>query len=226
MKKIVALTCLSLVLAGATAYAAPMTDFQNGKTEIEYSRIFNSSVDASNTSGYNQKPDASLAYGFKITHSFDQDLAIQYAQQRIGSDPVNDGYYTPEAFTIKTRQANIIYQANKYIYPFVGARWVSFASDGGGYSTPFKLKQTNMQLGVTVAAELSPRFALSATSAFGKDFYDISTELTYELSKTNKTKLGIGYQWLKYEEYDDQWGPDFYISSRHRGPNISLTMGF
>lgn len=213
--------------ASSTVFASPMTDFQGGKTEIEYSRGINGSVDVRNTSGYSQKPDMNTGYNFKITHSFDKDWAIQYAQQRVASDPVNDSFYLPEAFTIRTKQANIIYQANQYIYPFVGARWASFASDGAGYEgVQFKLKQTNMQFGVTAAAKLSPRFDVSATSAFGKDFYDISTELTYELSKTNKTKLGIGYQWVKYDEFDDQWGPDFYISARHRGPSISLTMGF
>ena len=89
----------------------------------------------------------------------------------------------------------------------------------------FKLKETNMQYGVTAAAKLSPRFDLSATSAFSKDFYDISTELTYEISKTNKTKLGIGYQWLKYDDVDVPWNT-VYLTARHKGPRISLTMGF
>lgn len=224
MKKSLALAIVMAIGLSSTVFASPMTDFQRGKTEIEYSRGFNGSFDVINNVGYRSEPDVNTAYNFKVTHSFDNDWAIQYVQQRVGTDPLNDGRHIPEVFTIRTKQANIIYQANKYIYPFVGARWASFASEYEG-DTLAKLKQTNMQFGVTAAAKLSPRFDVSATSAFGKDFYDISTEFTYELSKTNKTKLGIGYQWLKYDEFDVPWNT-LLITTRHSGPSITLTMGF
>ncbi|SEJ82445.1 Outer membrane protein beta-barrel domain-containing protein [Propionispira arboris] len=180
MKKICLLT-MGLALMTVTAFAAPQTDIQQGKTAVDLG-VFNSKT-AINGDDFdtNTKLDAGITTGLSDKY------AIQYKYHALGSGNIERGNIKSD---INTQEFNVLYKLTPTTDAFVGLHRI----DGSIGSVDIDAKN-KVQVGITSTVPLSSAVSAWGTLAAGSDLVTLEAGLSHPLSQS--ADLNVYYRYTK-----------------------------
>lgn len=201
MKK--TLLASAFILAFSTvAFAAPLTDYSQGKVTADVS------VRPSTDLG-NYKDSNNLEYG--VTAGLGNNFAIQYKNSDTDSKklPFSSNYQgTIVTGTmkgeLKAQELNLLYQLNDNVSAFVGLTQakmgLSHHATGGGITVAGNIagKSANgMQIGFVTTEKLADRLNGYTMLALGNKVYQYELGVSYEVSKD--VDFNVFYKSTKYK---------------------------
>lgn len=184
MKKICLLT-MGLALMTVTAFAAPQTDIQQGKTAVDLG-VFNSKTAISGNDF-----DKKTKFDGGITTGLSDKYAIQYKYHALGSG--NDQYGYGVKTDINTQEFNVLYKLTPTTDAFVGLHRI----DGSIDSVDMDAKN-KVQVGITSKVPLSKAVSAWGTLAAGSDLVTFEAGLSHPLSQS--TDLNVYYRYTKDDD--------------------------
>jgi len=205
MKKICLLT-MGLALMTVTAFAAPQTDIQQGKTAVDLG-VFNSKT-AINGDDFdtNTKIDAGITTGLSDKY------AIQYKYHALGSG--NDPYGNKS--DINTQEFNVLYKLTPTTDAFVGLHRID-----GSYDSSDIDAKNKVQVGITSTVPLSSAVSAWGTLAAGSDLVTLEAGLSHPLSRS--ADLNVYYRYTKDNDLR-YYGQKFDFENN--GFGLGVTMKF
>ena len=205
MKKICLLT-MGLALMTVTAFAAPQTDIQQGKTAVDLG-VFNSKT-AINGDDFdtNTKIDAGITTGLSDKY------AIQYKYHALGSG--NDPYGNKS--DINTQEFNVLYKLTPTTDAFVGLHRIDGSIGSGDIDAKNKV-----QVGITSTVPLSSAVSAWGTLAAGSDLVTFEAGLSHPLSRS--ADLNVYYRYTKDNDLR-YYGQK--IDFENNGFGLGVTMKF
>jgi hypothetical protein len=184
MKKICLLT-MGLALMTVTAFAAPQTDIQQGKTSVDLG-IFNSKT-ALNDEDFNTKSNIDAG----ITTGLSDKYAIQYKYH--GLESGNDKYGYGDSTDINTQEFNVLYKLTPTTDAFVGLHRIAGSIDSEDIDAKNKV-----QVGITSKVPLSKEVSAWGTVAAGSDLVTFEAGLSHPLSQS--ADLNVYYHYTKDDD--------------------------
>lgn len=235
MKKLV-LTVSFLFLFSAVAWAAPLTDFSQGKASIDLNWRPNSDLEHEYISG--TADGASSNFDLGLTIGLGNRFAFQWQNQTSktkttgllgtsGSTVVLNATGTAK---VTANQFNILYSLDKNCAVFAGYTQAKNELDGSGsflgsaFSGTQGGKTVNgWQAGFTGSFPLGNNFVGYGTIGFGNKIENIEVGFAYQFSKN--AELNLFYKSTKYKDlqYD---GADWKYDMKVKGPGVGLTFKF
>ena len=204
MKKICLLTTGVLLIA-STAFAAPQTDIEQGKTALDVG-VFSSKTAIS---GDDLDKKANLDLG--ITTGLSNKYAIQYKYHVLDSD-TTDGYNVDA----NTQEFNVLYKMTPNTNAFVGINRIS------GSLESFDMDSKNkLQVGITTKVPLSEKFSAWGTVAAGSDLVTCEAGISHTLSQN--ADLNVYY---RYTKNDDLRIAGNKFDFENNGFGLGVTMNF
>jgi opacity protein-like surface antigen len=205
MKKICLLT-MGLALMTVTAFAAPQTDIQQGKTAVDLG-VFNSKT-ALSGDDFNTKSNIDAG----ITTGLSNKYAIQYKYHALESGHNNGGFKSD----INTQEFNVLYKLTPTADAFVGLHRIAGSIDSRDIDA-----KNRVQVGITSKVPLSKSVDAWGTVAAGSDLVTFEAGLSHSLSKS--TDLNVYY---RYTQDNDLKYAGHNVDFENNGFGLGITMKF
>ena len=222
MKKSLSLALfLSIGIAG-TAFAAPLSNYEQGKTSIDLGYSFNKTVGGSvglagpdlNIKGIPLPSfDADHSFQTGVTVGLGKKIAVQgkFEHLKIAGVDINTGRrpllgFLPRNSNVNLQlseqqiQFNVLYQVTPNFSPYIGYKHASLKLSG--FDAPFNTKASNniFQVGILAQAPLSDKVTGWMDFAVGtKNSMSYEIGAAYKVSKNLDFNIGYQYSQNKYK---------------------------
>jgi len=231
MLKKVALVLAATSVVTSAAFAAPMTDYSQGKFAIDIST--SPSLDQSAKPDYypyDYSYPAKSTTTFGVTAGLGGKWAVQYRQHKFSSEEENTYYYGYPQSNLKGYEANALYKVDKNFSVFAG--YTSFKlgftnSYYSGYDNPGK-SVGGMQVGAIVSTPVTDKVSAYGIVSTGSKLDSFEVGMAYKVSKN--VDFNMGYADRNYKKLHNEsswWGtPDHKYNAQAKGINWGVTLKF
>lgn len=168
------------------AFAAPVTDFTKGNTLFDVGFI-NSELENS-SQGDSLEWDSKSNLDLGVTHSLDNDFALQYKYQKSNHDFY--GYKTKNDI----QQFNIVHKINDHFNAIAGVTRMSGKVEGINDLED----KTKFQVGFTGHTAFNDKVSGWATLTAGSDVYSYEVGVGHKLA--DNTDLNLFYRYTKFSD--------------------------
>jgi opacity protein-like surface antigen len=209
-----------MIFSVSVAFAAPQTDFKQGKTSVDLGAI-RSEIDADGID-FDKKTNLDLG----ITTGLSEKLALQYKYQKLEGDLGNS--FGKAETDNKVHELNVLYKLDSNVYAFAGVQRLSGdfkITEYGVGSESYKIdSKTVAQIGVTGVAQLADKLNGWATAAIGNDNYSYEIGLGYEIA--NNADLNLFYRYKKFNDIEFKSGITGSGDAKSKGVGAGVTFKF
>lgn len=186
-KKLLAFVAAASMMT-SVAFAAPLTDYSQGKTAID--------LNWRNTEvkGESVTFDKKYNIDWGITSGLGNDWAIQYRQFNPKSDATEIAGSFHKA-KLKTQEFNVLRKLDGNVSAYTGVMKTKGELDGGSSSSKNK-----WQLGITGSTQLADKMTAYASLGAGKDLTTWQIGVAYEVAPN--VDFNLDYRQIKADKLD------------------------
>lgn len=218
MKKGLLITLL-VMLVGAPAAAAPLTDYSAGKTAIDLT-YRQSEVNTYFGRAFNPTFDEKYNLDLGLTVGLGNNFAFQYTHYNAKSKDTDIQGNIWNA-RVKTQEFNILHKISNNISIYTGIVRTDVNANTSGFGDVVSAGKDIWQLGLSGSTKLNGKTTAYASAGTGVDFLKWKLGLAYEVAPS--LELNLDYQCIKANVNDDNVGR---IEAKAKGFGMGLTYKF
>lgn len=238
-KKLLLLTVSVIMGLGATALAAPSTNYDLGRVSVQagINTVNDIKTVMKSASAFNQLDTKSFDGHEKnkpyagITVGLGHNMAIQYRYEQLKSNPdvnATDGQFS-YTNKLKTQEYNFRYSLAKILSVYAGDYHVKFtgSSDNPNDLAVHEKKKDYPHVGATCVLPLVANFCAWADAGVGINMYHYEVGVGYKIAKN--LCLDVSYKYLRLDkvgEFTNISLTDVKVDGKTRGIRVGLTLDF
>lgn len=199
LKKVLA-TTLGLLLAGATATAAPVTDFEKGAVTVEFGSTFNSNFNGSGA--VSGSAGGKSGFKYAITSGLGDNWAVQYRGGKFKSEDFSGtADFLPDPVSTYGKsdhqEFNVVHRLNPNLSLVVGLVQNTFSY---GLPSIKEATKSGVHIGFEATKKINDKSSIFASLVGGKDVSFWETGISYKLAKD--TALNVSYAERNFKNVD------------------------